>query len=75
MKRVRFDEGKNKVYTIVAWNYAYKQARDNFYERLAWDRAHFQRRIHHFSTIVKNVFTVEHRNKIYCERFLSYDMK
>lgn len=70
MKKVRFDERKNQFHTLFAWKYAYRLARDNMYERLAWDRTHFQRRIYHTSKILNKVLTVEHRNKIYCQRFL-----
>lgn len=68
MKKVQFDEGKNEVHTIIAWNFAYKHARDNFYERLAWDRAHFQRRIQQTSLTINKVLNVDHRNKIYFSR-------
>lgn len=69
MKKVHFNENLNKVHTLVVWDYASRQARDNFYERLAWDRAHFHRRIHRLSVILNKILTLEHRNKIYCERF------
>lgn len=70
MKKVQFNEAKNEVHRMIQWSYAYRLARDNVYERLAWDRFHFQRRIQCLSNVLNEVFTVEHRQNIYCERFI-----
>lgn len=70
MKKVWFNEKMNEVHTIIAWDYAYRKSRDNFYERLAWDRAHFQRKIQLIAPVLNKVLDKEHRKRIYCERFI-----
>lgn len=67
---VQFDETKNEVHRMITWNYAYRCARENMYERLARDRLHFQRRIKRISIVLNCVLTEKHRQKIYCERFM-----
>lgn len=66
MKKVSFNE-KNKVFNLVAWSFAYREARKSDY--LTVNRLHFQRRIQLCEEKMTQIFSNVHRMKIYNERF------
>lgn len=68
MKKVTFN-GKNKVFTLVAWNFAYREARKSDYLTVYINRLHFQRRIQLCEEKMTQIFSNVHRAKIYNERF------
>ena len=54
MKRVTFQDPP-KIQYIVAWDFAYRQARKKYWEYCVIDRYRFQRRITDFENIYRNV--------------------
>lgn len=68
MKSVKFDESKNTVHVMVVWAFAYRKAREFNYEDFS-NNMHFKRRIENMDTLLKHIFDVNYRNKIYMERF------
>lgn len=66
MKKVTFNEDKNKIYIMTMWNYAHRKARENTF---MLDRLHFERRIQHAEIILQNVLSPNHRFKVYESRF------
>lgn len=69
MKVVSFNENNNKVYLLIKWNYAYKNARKRYWECFATDRLRFARRIHLTAKIINPVLEINHRYRVYKERF------
>lgn len=69
--KVTFDESLNIVHYMIAWRYAYRSHRQKYWENLAVDRWRFQNRIFKFQNIINPVLAIEHRHKIYCDRFIS----
>ena len=67
-KRVSFNPNI-KVHTIVAWNFAYRQTRKDYWITVAADRFRFQRRIQQCKTILDETLSEEHRCRIYNDRF------
>lgn len=57
------------VHIMVQWNYAYQAARKSPWERIAQDRQRFQKRIRTISRILNPILTVQHRSRIWQERF------
>lgn len=68
-KIVYFNENCNVVHRLVKWNYAYRQARKSDYQRIYLDRLRFEKRIAECEQIFCKILDVDHRFKIYCERF------
>lgn len=68
-KCVNFDLTKNNTLYMIAWGYAYKQARRGQWEMLARDRNRFQRRIQEAFSTISAVLDPIHRNRIYFERY------
>lgn len=69
MKTVAFNTSQNKIYPLVAWNYAYREARKGYWNTVIADRYRFQRRISQIETLLVNVLHMKHRERIYKERF------
>ena len=70
MKSVTINEEENKVYVMVKWDFAYRQARKSDYLQRYMDNIRFKNRIMYCEKIVSPIFNVKHRNKIYIERIL-----
>lgn len=66
-KIVSFNETKNKVHTMYAWQYAYREARRSNWEMV--DRCRFQRRVQLVEELLKKYLTVDYRQKVFTERF------
>lgn len=65
---VHFDETKNKVHRMYAWQYAYRESRR--IDKKVIDGIHFMRRILRLEEeVFRNIFTINHRLRIYNERF------
>lgn len=69
MKTVAFDMTKNKMYPLVVWSYAYREARRGQWSAVIADRYRFQRRISEIGKVLVNVLNITHRSRIYKERF------
>jgi len=67
-KRVTFNPNI-KVHTIVAWNFAHRQARKDYWTTVAADRFRFKRRIQLCKNTLDEILSEEHRRKIYNDRF------
>lgn len=68
-RKVKFDTSRNKMYNMVVWNYAYREARKGRWEIKALDRFRFQRRIQSVGVVILNILDQKHRHRIYMERF------
>lgn len=68
-KKVRFDETQNKTLNMIVWSYAYKEARRGMWRQEVADRMRFKRRIESVGLVLKDVLNMEHRNRVYSERF------
>ena len=66
MKTVEFDCDSPTVYTMYAWDFAYRNARRGHWEQIARDRKRFQRRIVQIAAIIEPVL----KKHINCERNL-----
>jgi len=62
--KVRFSEDV-EVHHMIAWSFAYKQARKGEWERMARDRERFRNRIANIASHISWIFTSAHRNKMY----------
>ena len=71
-RRVEFNCDKNKIYYIIAWSFAYKQARKSNYEQLALDRYRFQDRVNKTGKTLNKILEPNYRNKIFEERFANF---
>lgn len=74
MKKVTFNENKNKIHQTFVWTFAYRQARKSNFQQLALDRHRFQRRIRKMEFIIGMVLECSHRDNIYRERFVHLKM-
>ena len=54
-----------KVHYMVAWSYAYREARKGQWIQYAIDHHRFKRRIQACETIITPILSHEHREKIY----------
>lgn len=70
-REVKFDITKNKIHNMVAWSYAYKQARKGQWEQVALDRFRFHQRIKKVNVVLEKILNCSHRQRIYFERFTS----
>ncbi|CAH1957465.1 unnamed protein product [Acanthoscelides obtectus] len=66
-KTVSFNETKNKVHIMYAWQYAYREARRSNGEMA--DRCRFQRRVQLVEEVLKKYLTVDYRQTVFTERF------
>lgn len=57
------------VHHMRAWRYAYSEARKGKWEQLGRDRERFVNRINEVSRILSPVLDVDHRQKVYEQRF------
>ena len=55
MKTVKFHCDSLTVYTMYAWDFAYRNARRGHWEEIARDRGRFQRRIVQITAIIESV--------------------
>lgn len=69
MKKVTFNENKNKVKVMVTWRLAAKLARKKFWEFFAIDRIRFKTRVEKIGVVIEPILDYNHRKKIYGERF------
>lgn len=69
MKKVTFNDGKNIIYKIIAWKFAYSSARKKYWECFAIDRLYFQKRIRKTQEVIDPILEKNHRHKIFKERF------
>lgn len=69
MRRVKFDETKNKIHIMTLWPFAYRNARKVYWELMVLDRIRFQRRIEQVGKIICHIFDYNHRCNIFKERF------
>jgi len=63
MRTVRFNEVP-QVHHIIAWNFAYRKAREKYWEFFALDDFRFKRRIQHIAKILEKILDSKHREKI-----------
>ncbi|VDH97961.1 protein phosphatase 1 regulatory subunit 15B [Mytilus galloprovincialis] len=54
-----------KTHHLIAWSFAYRQARKGHWIQFAIDHHRFKRRIHTTETIITPILSPEHRLKIY----------
>ena len=66
MKTVKFDSDSPTVYTMHAWDFAYRNTRRGHWEHIARDRERFQRRIVQIAAIIEP----DLKKHINCERNL-----
>lgn len=57
------------VHEIRAWKYAYSEARKGKWEQMGRDRERFEKRINELKRILSPILSVQHRQKIYEQRF------
>ncbi|KAJ6644042.1 Protein phosphatase 1 regulatory subunit 15A [Pseudolycoriella hygida] len=57
------------VHTMVVWDYAYRAARKGKWEEAARDNARFSRRIDSLRPELEAILRMDHRQRIYEERF------
>lgn len=70
MKKLVTINDSPKVYYLVKWSFAYRQARISEYQKHYSDRMRFERRIIQTEIILYPILKSEHRTKIYFERFM-----
>lgn len=70
-KLVQFapDNSLCEVHPMIKWSFAYQAARKGPWEMYARDRSRFRDRINRVEKEIKYIFDLQHRNKIYKERF------
>lgn len=68
LQRVRFSQDI-EVHFMVAWGFAYRNARKGNWEEVARDNARFKNSIEKMNEIFAPVFEQKHRDRIYHERF------
>ncbi len=68
-KKVCFSEDKNTIHNLVVWSFAYRQSRKSDFHKLYLDRLRFERRIKDSEESLIKILDVNHRKKIYTERF------
>lgn len=68
-KTVRFDETRNEVFRMCTWTYAHRQARKGRWQQDVLDTMRFQKRVADAEALIGYVFNLEHRLRIYTERF------
>jgi hypothetical protein len=68
-KNVSFDTKNHKVHKIIAWDFAYRQARKGYWEDVARDRFRFNMSIQNLASILNPILDETHRRRIYNERF------
>lgn len=56
-KSVTFSEDKNKVHLLVAWDFAYRNARKSDWEKNYLNRLRFKRRIEECEALLSKLFT------------------
>lgn len=59
------------VHVLRTWSFAYHQARKGEWEQYGRDRVRFHDRIKRAEPILAPILNADHRQKIYCDRFLS----
>lgn len=65
MKSVTFNEKKNKVYNMVVWSFAYKEARRGDYQKMWVDQCRFEKRIKMCEKSISKILDCNHRYKMY----------
>ncbi|KAI4478415.1 hypothetical protein M0804_012069 [Polistes exclamans] len=60
---------KPVVHTMIKWDYAYRAARKGPWEQMARDRFRFNGRISSYHLILDPILQVDHRVRIWTERF------
>lgn len=73
MKKVTFNEDKNRIHIMVAWNFAYRKSRENIYGAMVLDRLRFKRRIQETELLLNNILNYNHRCEVYESRFNKYN--
>ncbi|KAG4072182.1 hypothetical protein HA402_014411 [Bradysia odoriphaga] len=68
-KKVRFNL-KPVVHVLRTWSFAYQQARKGEWEQYGRDRVRFCDRIKRLESTLGPILNSNHRQKIYCDRFL-----
>lgn len=68
-KYVTINEEKNHIHYLVAWKYAYKEARKGEFQKAYLDRLRFKRKIEEMEKNLCSMLDINHRRKIYKERF------
>jgi hypothetical protein len=68
-KNVSFDTKNHKVHKVIAWDFAYRQARKGYWEKVACDRFRFNMRIQNLAIILNPILNKTHRHRIFNERF------
>lgn len=72
MFQVRFNL-KPVVHVLRTWSFAYHQARKGEWEQNGRDRVRFHDRIKRLEPTLLPILDSQHRQKIYCDRFLGND--
>jgi hypothetical protein len=68
-KKVTFNEDENKVFNMVVWRYAYKQARICDFQRQYLDRLRHERRTKECEIVISKILDINHRNVVYNKWF------
>lgn len=68
-KSVNFSDERNRIYILVKWQFAYRQARKGDNGKTYLDRLRFEKRIIQSEIILHLIFDKELRSKIFNERF------
>lgn len=59
------------MHVLRTWTFAYQQARKGEWEQNGRDRVRFHDRIKRIELTLSPILAADHRQKIYCDRFLS----
>lgn len=70
--QVSFDPKGPIVHHIIAWSYAYQQARKGEWEQYGRDRVRFEQRVEKTKSVLEPVLAPEFRQKIFQERFQNF---
>lgn len=72
MRRVFFNEENNETFIMVAWAFAYREARKSLWEMYARDRERFlYTKILRYKPLLDKVLNSSHRARIFKQRFKS----
>lgn len=68
-KHVTFKEESPEVHYIIAWGFAYRDARRSQWRSDAADKYRFQLRIDRCSIVLNKILSISHRDNIFMSRF------
>lgn len=68
-KHVSFKEESPEVHYMIAWDFAYRDARRSRWRTDAADKYRFQLRIARCSIVLNQILSINHRENIFMSRF------